>query len=80
MKERKKERSENVLTSETMYWLREKKKDEKERKNELSVGDSNPGLSRDRRRYLTNYTNRDFWKQVRRGKIIQRNTIEENNK
>ena len=29
-------------------------------KNELSVGDSNPGLSRDRRRYLTNYTNRDF--------------------
>ena len=41
--------------------LSQREKERWQRKNELSVGDSNPGLSRDRRRYLTNYTNRDFW-------------------
>ena len=39
---------------------RQTNKQTNKEKNELSVGDSNPGLSRDRRRYLTNYTNRDF--------------------
>ena len=63
MKERKKDRkkSENILTTEEMHVVFKSEREKKmPKKNELSVGDSNPGLSRDRRRYLTNYTNRDF--------------------
>ena len=49
------------MPTQYFHTLSQREKERWQRKNELSVGDSNPGLSRDRRRYLTNYTNRDFW-------------------